>query len=115
MKFIFLIILSRPHLGSTRKIHPGQKIHSSLLLFNRVYNPKARPPEGDITFWDNLRNEEGFKCKWVEFDLYEHAANVMEDFIQVVDPDNTSHTLRNIAASSKSAQFHECLPKPKIL
>jgi hypothetical protein len=84
--------VSRPHLGSTRKIHPGQKIHSSLLLSKKVYSPKARTPEGDTTFWDRLRKEEGFKRKWVEFDLYEHAANVMDDFI--VDPDKASHTLR---------------------
>ena len=99
--------LSRPHLGSPRKIHPGQKVHSSVLLSNKVYNPIARPPGGDTTFWDRLRHEKDFRCQWVEFDLYEHATNVMEDFI--VDPNNTSRTLRNIAASSKSAQFHECL------
>jgi len=96
------LTLSRPHLGSIRKIHPGQKIHSSLLLSNKVYTPKARAPESDITFWDRLRDEEDFRFKWVEFDLYEHAANVMEDFI--VDPDKTSHTLRSIAASSKPVQ-----------
>ncbi|KAJ2911361.1 hypothetical protein MD484_g9053, partial [Candolleomyces efflorescens] len=39
----------RPHLGAGRKIHPGQKIHSSLILANQnTYIPKARapPPEG---------------------------------------------------------------------
>ena len=106
--FLDCLALNRPHLGSTRKIHPGQKIHSSLLLSNKFYHPKARPPEGDITFWDRLRYEEDFRCKWVEFDLYEHAANVMEDFI--IDPNNTSHTLCSIAASSKLAKFFTNVP-----
>jgi hypothetical protein len=75
------------------------------LLSEADYNPKARPPTGSITFWDRLRNdsEADFRREWVEFDLYENAASVMEDFI--VDSYNASHTLRNIAASGKPAQF----------
>jgi hypothetical protein len=73
------------------------------LLSNKIYNPKARPPEGEPTFWDRLRKEEGFKHKWVEFDLYEHVADVMDDFN--VDPDKASDTLRSITASGKLAQF----------
>ena len=96
--------MSRPHLGSVRKIHSGQKIHNSLLS-KHVYNPRARPPEDDVAFWDRLRKEEDFRGKWVEFNLFEHAESAMEDFI--LDPNTTSQTLRRIAGSSEPTQFFQ--------
>jgi len=48
--------LIRPHLGSPRKIHAGQKIHSSLMLSNnRRYTPKARPLDDSPDFWEEAR------------------------------------------------------------
>ncbi|KJA23435.1 hypothetical protein HYPSUDRAFT_137760, partial [Hypholoma sublateritium FD-334 SS-4] len=64
----------KPHCGSPRKIHKGQKIHSSLLLAAKLidgqaYNPKARPLEDNPDFWETSRNK-GLG-EWLEQDLYE--------------------------------------------
>ncbi|KAF8881419.1 WD40-repeat-containing domain protein [Gymnopilus junonius] len=62
-----------PHLGASRKIKYGQKIHSSVLLADTDirYTPKAKPP-GKIDpkkFWDSLREgKEAFE-EWVEADM----------------------------------------------
>ena len=46
-------LLLRPHCGFPHKIHPGQKIHSPLMLSdNRKYTPKACPLDGDPNFWE---------------------------------------------------------------
>lgn len=58
--------------------------------------------EGGISFWDG-RNDQDFKSKWVEFDLYEYAASAMEKLID--EPDVASQTLCNIAKSGKLQVF----------
>lgn len=50
-----------PHFWSARKIHPGQKIHSSLVLADTEYLPgylpKARPPPKETNKQSNEDNE----------------------------------------------------------
>ncbi|RXW16523.1 hypothetical protein EST38_g9336 [Candolleomyces aberdarensis] len=51
-----------PHLWASRKIHAGQKIHSSLILADTPYIPKARPPPpraNEPTNEDNAREYDG--------------------------------------------------------
>lgn len=98
--------LIRFHLGSSRKIHSDQKIHSSLFLFDRdtktKYIPKARPLDDDDLFWENFSDLS--KIEWLELDLYEYTEEVIRSFAR--DPnDNTLHTLRRIGTSGKSARF----------
>ncbi|CAA7268966.1 unnamed protein product [Cyclocybe aegerita] len=74
-----------PHLGAGRKIHPGQKIHSSLLLTDKqseVYTPKARPPERN-GFWEKLRKGEETKGKWLEVDLHEIVKDIVDNFAEL--------------------------------
>ncbi|KAF8881402.1 WD40-repeat-containing domain protein [Gymnopilus junonius] len=59
-----------PHLGASRKIKYGQKIHSSVLLADTdiKYTPKAKPP-GKVNpekFWDSLRALAEHKNPWLE-------------------------------------------------
>jgi hypothetical protein len=83
-------VLFRLHLGSSRQIQPGQKIHSSLLLargeFAEKYKPIARPPTGDDSFWDMLRREDAIDDdgvrEWLEIDLYEYAKMLVESMIK---------------------------------
>lgn len=73
----------RPHLGSSRKIHPGQKIHSSLLLDDGAstdYTPMARPVDDDFLFWSKVRADK-FKSEWLEIDLYHTIEIVLKDHI----------------------------------
>ena len=78
----------RFHLGSSRKIHPGQKIHISLTLIDpeKYTRPKARPLEKDSdSFWrkfrdDTWKDDSSFKHTWIEFDLYEDAEKAIEVF-----------------------------------
>ena len=83
----------RFHLGSPRKIHPGQKIHSSLFLADpdTIYTPKARPLGNDYSFWDDFRN--GKQNQWLERDLYDYTEDVIKNFSR--DPDNTMQILRH--------------------
>ncbi|TFK19343.1 hypothetical protein FA15DRAFT_697596 [Coprinopsis marcescibilis] len=83
-----------PHFGASRKIHPGQKIHSSFVLAQQGdhYVPKARPPgtrrttlqgSRDKWFWrklheDGLRNMQG----WFEVDLLQYAQTVMKTYVE---------------------------------
>jgi hypothetical protein len=81
----------RPHLGAGRKIHHGQKIHSSLLLANneRNYTPKARPPDRSL-IWKTL-HDKGFGSKmagqWVEFDLYQSTKTAVENLVTSLKDD----------------------------
>jgi hypothetical protein len=84
--------LIRPHFGSSRKIHSGQKIHSSLLLSNnKEYTPKARPLDDDPGFWEEARKN-GLG-DWLELDLCEYTGNLVESLISD-DPGTASQTLR---------------------
>jgi hypothetical protein len=100
--------LIRPHLGSSRIIRPGQKIHSSFLLSSKnEYTPKAHPLEDGDSFWKELRAA-GLGSKmahqWLELDLYEYTKTVVDNLVgnfitrrQSV----TLETLHQIATSSK--------------
>ncbi|KIK05052.1 hypothetical protein K443DRAFT_4064 [Laccaria amethystina LaAM-08-1] len=79
----------RPHLGSGRKIHRGQKIHSSLVRADgstaENYIPKARPFDDDPSFWEKLRDKKKEHMKdiagWLELDLYEHSKHAVEKLV----------------------------------
>jgi len=97
--------LIRPHLGSSRKIHPGQKIHGSLILSDKTrgeYIPKARPLDGDPTFWEKARTK-GLG-DWLERDLYEQTHALLQRLI-TESPGTVLQTLRQTAMSGTSAQF----------
>ena len=103
MTFLNWFTLIRPHLGTTRTIHAGQKIHGSLLTVYGAYVPRAHPVGDDTSFWTRLREDQPFRRKWVESELVEYAANAMDKFI--FEPDEASKTLRRIARSGKTTQF----------
>ncbi|KAF9526328.1 WD40-repeat-containing domain protein [Crepidotus variabilis] len=93
----------KPHLGASRKIHDGQKIHSSLLRADLAttaeYTPQARPPRDGSRFWNTLRTEDKFKSPWLELDLYEAAENAVTMFLN-----NQNSALREIAMSNEVSQ-----------
>ncbi|KDR68085.1 hypothetical protein GALMADRAFT_1354883 [Galerina marginata CBS 339.88] len=92
-----------PHFGSSRKIHPGQKIHSSLLLTDKTrkeYTPKARPVGDRLEFWRKDRTGFG---DWLELDLYDYAKTLAEGLI--TEPDGSAmRTLRQTATSADGRQ-----------
>ncbi|KAJ2935860.1 hypothetical protein H1R20_g1235, partial [Candolleomyces eurysporus] len=81
-------ITYKPHLGSSRKIHEGQKIHCSFILGETTsrYIPKARPHDNTQSnkrsFWSNLRNN-GLreKSKLLEFDAFYRAADAVSKLL----------------------------------
>ncbi|TFK20468.1 WD40 repeat-like protein [Coprinopsis marcescibilis] len=89
----------KPHLWGSRKIHSGQKIHSSFVLADRRsdYIPKARPPrdgqygsdndpDADKRFWEELRRDGLANTHgWLEIDLFEYARTVMARFVAGAD------------------------------
>ena len=92
----------RPHLGSSRKIHPGQKIHSSLLLDDGAstdYTPMARPVDDDFLFWSKLQADK-FKSDWLEIDLYQATETVLRDYIDG-HHDMSFRILQKIATSGE--------------
>jgi len=93
-----------PHLGSGRKIHPGQKIHSSLMLTDktrREYTPQARPPKDDPNFWERAHTR-GLGG-WLERDLYEYTKTLVMSLGTESPVDGpTLKTLRQTAKSSRS-------------
>ncbi|KAJ3507944.1 hypothetical protein NLJ89_g6020 [Agrocybe chaxingu] len=129
----------KPHLGSSRKIHDGQKIHSSLLLADEVdsqpsserrprwrYTPKARPPpiDGPDSFWETLRKE-GLtgptSRQWLELDLHESAASIVERVTKNDSVDAMLGRMRDIAQSAEGRKalytpvFDAILRKPENL
>ena len=94
----------RPHFGASRKIHDGQKIHSSLLLGDRLinrmpYTPKARPVRDDPHFWENAwKNGLG---DWQELDLYIYADNLVERFAGTLD----SNLFRDLQQTASWGEF----------
>lgn len=99
----------RPHRWTGRKIHPGQKIHSSLLRADAAtwqdYTPKARPAIDEGSFWETLRSQETgghLTREWLELDLSERIENIIEQLI-TEDNDAALLSLHYIAISSKPA------------
>ncbi|KJA23408.1 hypothetical protein HYPSUDRAFT_39890 [Hypholoma sublateritium FD-334 SS-4] len=81
----------KPHLGSPRKIHAGQKIHSSFFLTSNVHNgepytPKARPLHDDTSFWQLARWEKELRS-WLVPDTYEHLDSLVDRFVDEPDTD----------------------------
>ena len=93
-----LNVAIRPHLGGSRKIHSGQKIHGSFFLGDVPYTPKARPLEDDIVFWETLRSKR-FSSDLVELELHEKIRLVMESFND--EPVYAVDSLQKIATSSR--------------
>jgi len=95
--------LVRPHLGLPRKIHFGQKIHSSLQLSSdKKYTPKARPLDDRPTFWEEARTK-GLG-DWLELDLYKYTETLVERFISE-SPGTALQNLRETAVSGTPAQL----------
>ena len=93
--------MSRPHLGSSRKIHIGQKIHSSLTLSdNTKYTPKARPIVDNPNFWKEVRTM-GLG-DWLAIDLYEYTETLVEKLI-TERSGTVLETLRQTVMSGLSA------------
>lgn len=97
-------------------MHPGQKIHSSLLLANErgannvTYTPKARPFNDEATFWKELRNQgidSEYAAEWLEVDLYESTQVIVESFTSTGTGPNWDalRRMREIARSGMTFQF----------
>ncbi|PPQ69955.1 hypothetical protein CVT26_013291 [Gymnopilus dilepis] len=85
----------KPHLGAGRKIHPGQKIHASLILANRDrYTPKARPPEYLTGFWEKVGPN--VMRDWLEFDVYDEIDEAMSKFLAEEDDAAAGDGLKNL-------------------
>ncbi|KAF9552769.1 WD40 repeat-like protein [Agrocybe pediades] len=80
----------RPHRGAGRVIHPGQKIHGSLVLAKGFgtsggYNPKARLAipmlgMGDASvFWESIAS--GKLSDWLEVDLEHHVERLVRIYL----------------------------------
>ncbi|KJA23446.1 hypothetical protein HYPSUDRAFT_137751 [Hypholoma sublateritium FD-334 SS-4] len=101
-------VTRKPHLGSPRKIHVGQKIHSSFFLTSNVcngepYTPKACPLHDDTSFWQPARWEKEL-CSWLVPDTYEHLDSLVDRFIDEPDIDLLV-SLHQIASWSKQASI----------
>lgn len=101
----------RFHRGSSRKIHPGQRIHASLLWADvsllrgasvilsdpdQFYIPKARPPIDDPLFWRKLRDYQSH-IDFMVLDLYESIQLIVEGLL--AGHLGTIATLQEIATS----------------
>ena len=95
----------RPHLGSGRKIHANQKIHSSLLVAGKLmsgYTPKALPLDDDPSFWEAARLEVlGDRLEW---DLFDVVRSHVENFITRHDI-TVWHVLQQTATWGKFSQY----------
>jgi len=99
------INLIRPHLGSSRKIHPGQRIHTSFVLSdNTEYIPKARSAVNEDGFWGDLRDESQteLRHKWLERDLKDYTWDIVRRFI-----DKPSSSLEGLGEYTPSGKFSE--------
>ena len=99
----------RPHLAKRRKIHQGQKIHSSLVWaageVAEEYTPEARPFNDDPSFWEMLRDKEkeptANGSQWLEFDLY----YVIKRAIQTLVTKGDDTALTSLHHTSISGKF----------
>ncbi|KIK04380.1 hypothetical protein K443DRAFT_4683 [Laccaria amethystina LaAM-08-1] len=92
-----------PHLGKGRKIHRGQKIHTSLVRARgstaENYIPQARPFDNDPSFWDMLRDEgkepTANVSEWLELDLDEERKLAVEKQVTEGEGDAPEAVYRN--------------------
>jgi len=112
---VLIVSVSRLHLGKSRIICEGQKIHSSYILysqleafdgsnslpFNTYTIPKARLRGSDMEFWKQLRNPDSEIAKrWLEFDLYESSKKLVARLYNEYE-DSTVVTLKRIITWSE--------------
>jgi hypothetical protein len=104
--YLLIEAFVRPHRGKSRKIHSGQKIHSSLVRAAGStadnYTPKARSSFDDNhSFWERLRAEDkGLTDEWLEVDLSEHIKQAVEELVTNGD-DTALKSLYHTSISSK--------------
>ncbi|KAF9539634.1 hypothetical protein CPC08DRAFT_494431 [Agrocybe pediades] len=112
----------RPHHGAGRVIQPGQKIHASLTLANKLgesggYIPKAqisrallsRIKNSDAdTFWKNLGDEE-FR-DLLEVDLEQHVEGLLRMYISEQEP-QVLNALKQISTwiDGRQALYDACI------
>ncbi|KAJ2913619.1 hypothetical protein MD484_g6797, partial [Candolleomyces efflorescens] len=97
-----------PHLASGRQVQQGQRIHSSLVLakVNTPYIPKASPPTGKLSFWDDLRKDGILNSNnLLEIDIYDYptAQTLLRMFLQDRD-DQVLECVKRIATDKSGAQ-----------
>ncbi|KJA24886.1 hypothetical protein HYPSUDRAFT_452805, partial [Hypholoma sublateritium FD-334 SS-4] len=101
----------KPHLGSRRKIHEGQKIHSSILLAEELikgeYIPKARPLNDNIFFWNTANLDKGLGQS-LELELCDYIDNVVKRFITNFQ-DGTSPELQTLHQTASWADGQEAV------
>ncbi|KAJ2931038.1 hypothetical protein H1R20_g6050, partial [Candolleomyces eurysporus] len=100
-------ITRKPHLWSNRKIHDGQKIHSSLILAgpDSRYVPKASPPGNNSSvFWNQLRDAGlGNRSGWLEIDLVDSTRTIVKRLLE--GNEDVLNTLDQIAKDKTGAQI----------
>ncbi|EDR07594.1 uncharacterized protein LACBIDRAFT_388237 [Laccaria bicolor S238N-H82] len=101
-----------PHRWKGRKIHPGQKIHISLVWaaaeLAQNYIPKARPPPLDdgISFWEKLRIEKEQipnNSEWLELDRSYHIKLAVQKLVTQSD-DALLKSLHDTSMSADTRQ-----------
>ncbi|CAA7268959.1 unnamed protein product [Cyclocybe aegerita] len=92
--FFLKILNHRPHFGSSRKVQPGQKMHTSLVL------AKGEKADGYTPIAHAINQPE--LRDWLEFDLYDYMKTVVGALI--VDGEAALEGLRQIAVSADGQQ-----------
>ncbi|KAJ2914830.1 hypothetical protein MD484_g5576, partial [Candolleomyces efflorescens] len=98
----------KPHLGSPRKIHEGQKIHISAVP-SEGYTPKAQPPPVGFgpdgsRFWKQFQDfEHGLprKNRWLEFDVSDY---VRMQLVKGIRDEDASGNEKDVARAKESAK-----------
>ena len=112
--YLLIEAFVRPHLGSGRKIHPGQKIHSALV---RARGPSAENhiPKASVfddnhdnnSFWANLRGwgrePTANIPEWLEVDLYEYSKLAVDKLVS--EGDDTALNLKSLHHASISGKL----------
>ncbi|KDR71319.1 hypothetical protein GALMADRAFT_144010 [Galerina marginata CBS 339.88] len=98
----------KPHVGSGRKLHAGQKIHGSFTLTDKTkkeYTPQARPLDDDPLFWEKVRDDKNRLGAWRAVDLYEYTQILVNKSTSTKDGASAIwQTLRQTASSGDGRQ-----------
>lgn len=98
----------RPHVGSGRRIHDGQKIHQSFMVYHGdTYVPKARPTMGDVNFWKKCREDHGTRSIWLESDFKKYAGELVNRYQERPRDQNLIRTLHDIAITGRNMFIYD--------
>ncbi len=94
---MYNLLITRLHLGRSRKVMPGQRIHKSVFNDQSNYKPKARIQDKGMT-WEDVKSS----AEMVEQDPFTDASVILSDMRERSQSDFSNENLTVLISLSQT-------------